>query len=246
MPEPPSREKLRPPRHEGATMTLTHPKTQDDRSGDLSVPPIFELEGGGRIPRHEIPAGGMPPDVAYQVIHDELMLDGNARLNLATFVTTWMEPHAALLLAECADKNMIDRDEYPRTAELERRCVRMLADLWHAPDPDTAPGCSTAGSSEAGMLAGLALKRRWPPAEAAAGPTSSWAATSRSAGTSSPTTSRSSRAWCHCRATGSTSTPSRRSRTSTPTPSASSPSSARPLTEATNPSPPSARPSTTS
>src|SRR2546423_942779 len=56
---------------------------------------------------------------------------------------------------------MIDKDEYPRTADLEQRCVRMLADLWHAADPDTAIGCSTTGSSEACMLAGLALKRRW-------------------------------------------------------------------------------------
>ena len=89
------------------------------------------------------------------------MLDGNSRLNLATFVTTWMEPEADVLMAESRDKNMIDKDEYPRTAELERRCVVMLADLWHAPDPQTAVGCSTTGSSEACMLAGLALKRRW-------------------------------------------------------------------------------------
>ena len=62
------------------------------------------------------------------------MLDGNARLNLATFVTTWMEPQADRLMAECVDKNMIDKDEYPQTAELEMRCVNMLAELWNAPD----------------------------------------------------------------------------------------------------------------
>ena len=101
------------------------------------------------------------PDVAYQLIHDELLLDGSARLNLATFVTTWMEPQARVLMAECVDKNMIDKDEYPQTAELERRCVAMLADLWHAPTPEAATGCSTTGSSEACMLAGLALQRRW-------------------------------------------------------------------------------------
>lgn len=112
-------------------------------------------------PRHRLPDGPMAPSTAYQLVHDELMLDGNARLNLATFVTTWMEPEAGLLMAECRDKNMIDKDEYPRTAELERRCVAMLADLWHAPDPSKAVGCSTTGSSEACMLAGLALKRRW-------------------------------------------------------------------------------------
>ncbi len=112
-------------------------------------------------PRHRLPAGPLPPSTAYQLVHDELMLDGNARLNLATFVTTWMEPQAGVLMAECRDKNMIDKDEYPRTAELERRCVAMLADLWHAPDPTAAVGCSTTGSSEACMLAGMALKRRW-------------------------------------------------------------------------------------
>ncbi|MEU0910252.1 glutamate decarboxylase [Streptomyces althioticus] len=112
-------------------------------------------------PRHRLPDGPMAPSTAYQLVHDELMLDGNARLNLATFVTTWMEPEAGVLMMECRDKNMIDKDEYPRTAELERRCVAMLADLWRAPDPSKAVGCSTTGSSEACMLAGLALKRRW-------------------------------------------------------------------------------------
>ncbi len=112
-------------------------------------------------PRDRLGDLPVPPDVAYQLVHDELLLDGNARLNLATFVTTWMEPQAERLMAECVDKNMIDKDEYPQTAELEGRCVRILADLWHAPDPTAAIGCSTAGSSEACMLAGLALKRRW-------------------------------------------------------------------------------------
>jgi glutamate decarboxylase len=112
-------------------------------------------------PKHRLPEQPMSPHAAYQLVHDELMLDGNSRLNLATFVTTWMEPQANVLMAECFDKNMIDKDEYPRTAELERRCVSMLADLWNAPDPDAVVGCSTTGSSEACMLAGMALKRRW-------------------------------------------------------------------------------------
>ncbi|MFE0627208.1 glutamate decarboxylase [Streptomyces sp. NPDC058864] len=112
-------------------------------------------------PKHRLPDGPLAPATAYQLVHDELMLDGNARLNLATFVTTWMEPEAGVLMGECLDKNMIDKDEYPRTAELERRCVSMLADLWHAPDPEGAVGCSTTGSSEACMLAGMAFKRRW-------------------------------------------------------------------------------------
>ena len=122
------------------------------------------------VPPHDRLADNpVPPDVAYQLIHDELLLDGSARLNLATFVTTWMEPQAPQLMAECVDKNMIDKDEYPQTAELERRCVAILADLWHAPDPAEAIGCSTTGSSEAAMLAGMALKRRWA-ARTGAGP----------------------------------------------------------------------------
>jgi glutamate decarboxylase len=129
--------------------------------------PIFTTEGA-RIPRREIPAGELAPDLAYQIIHDELMLDGNARLNLATFVTTWMEPQAEALMAECLDKNMIDKDEYPQTAELEMRCVNMLARLWHA-SGEEGVGCSTTGSSEAAMLGGLALKRRWQKRRTAEG-----------------------------------------------------------------------------
>ncbi|TGN79200.1 glutamate decarboxylase [Streptomyces bauhiniae] len=112
-------------------------------------------------PKNRLAEGPLAPDTAYQVVHDELMLDGNARLNLATFVTTWMEPQAGRLMGESRDKNIVDKDEYPRTAELERRCVAMLADLWNAPDSAQAVGCSTTGSSEACMLAGLAMKRRW-------------------------------------------------------------------------------------
>ena len=112
-------------------------------------------------PRDRLRDDPVDPDVAYQLIHDELLLDGSARLNLATFVTTWMEPQARTLMADCVDKNMIDKDEYPQTAELERRCVAMLADLWNAPDGGAATGCSTTGSSEACMLGGMALKRRW-------------------------------------------------------------------------------------
>jgi glutamate decarboxylase len=140
-------------------------KGNDDRR-ELSVNPFYgdANPAAGMLtapPKHRLPDGPMTPHTAYQLVHDELMLDGNARLNLATFVTTWMESQADVLMMECRDKNMIDKDEYPRTAELERRCVAILADLWHAPDPSGAVGCSTTGSSEACMLAGMALKRRW-------------------------------------------------------------------------------------
>src|SRR5215467_2662417 len=128
---------------------------------ELDINPVYVREVRLRVPRNSIPQHGMLPDTALQAVRDELILDGNARLNLATFVTTWMEPQARLLMTQCLDKNMIDKDEYPQTAELEARCVNILADLWHAPDGGDATGCSTTGSSEACMLAGMALLWRW-------------------------------------------------------------------------------------
>ena len=88
---------------------------------------------------------------AYELISSELLLDGQARLNLATFVTTWMPSIAARLMADTADKNMIDKDEYPQTAEIEARCVSILADLWNSPAPTSRrPGCSTTGLERGG------------------------------------------------------------------------------------------------
>src|ERR1700678_3367093 len=92
----------------------------------------------GPAPRHSIPEEGMPPATAYHLIHDELIFDGSSRFNLATFCSTWMEPEAHRLMAETFDKNMIDKDEYPQTAELEMRCVHMLAQLWNAPDAENS------------------------------------------------------------------------------------------------------------
>ncbi|MGE2729923.1 glutamate decarboxylase [Mycolicibacterium vaccae] len=118
------------------------------------------------VPVLRLPDDSIEPDQAYRLIHDELMLDGSSRLNLATFVTTWMDPEAGELMSETFDKNMIDKDEYPVTAAIEQRCVCMVADLFHAEDlrdddPSSAIGVSTVGSSEAVMLAGLAMKWRW-------------------------------------------------------------------------------------
>jgi len=118
------------------------------------------------VPTLRMPEDSMDPQAAYRFIHDELMLDGSSRLNLATFVTTWMDPEAEKLMAETFDKNMIDKDEYPATAAIEQRCVCMVADLFHAEnlrddDPNSAVGVSTVGSSEAVMLAGLAMSWRW-------------------------------------------------------------------------------------
>jgi glutamate decarboxylase len=148
------------------------PLNRSDATTRRPTIPVNAIYGEGgellSVPRDEMPAEELEADLAYRVIHDELMLDGNARLNLATFVTTWMEPQARLLMDDCIDKNMIDKDEYPQTAELERRCVSMLSNLWNAPS-GVATGCSTTGSSEAAMLAGMALKRRWQQRRRAAG-----------------------------------------------------------------------------
>ncbi|WP_328662405.1 glutamate decarboxylase [Nocardia salmonicida] len=136
----------------------THaPQIAPAYTGRLSMDPV---------PALRMPAESMDPDVAYRFIHDELMLDGSSRLNLATFVSTWMDPQAEKLMAETFDKNMIDKDEYPATAAIEQRCVCMVADLFHAEglrddDPASAIGVSTIGSSEAVMLAGLAMKWLW-------------------------------------------------------------------------------------
>lgn len=121
------------------------------------------------LPKSKIPEREHDPRHVYQAIHDELLLDGNSRQNLATFCQTWADPEVHKLMDECIDKNMIDKDEYPQTAEIESRCVTMLADLWHAPNPETTLGCSTTGSSEAAMLGGLALKWSWRKKRQAAG-----------------------------------------------------------------------------
>jgi glutamate decarboxylase len=113
------------------------------------------------VPKYRFPRDETPPKQAYQVVADELMLDGNSRQNLATFCQTWVEPEILGLMALSIDKNMIDKDEYPQTAEIEERCVHMLADLWHAPDAANTIGASAIGSSEACMLAGMAAKWRW-------------------------------------------------------------------------------------
>ena len=114
------------------------------------------------MPKYKMPEHEHSARHAYQVVHDELMLDGNSRQNLATFCQTFAEPEIHQLMDECIDKNMIDKDEYPQTAEIEARCVNILADLWNSPEAGGGgTGCSTTGSSEAAMLGGMALKWRW-------------------------------------------------------------------------------------
>lgn len=112
------------------------------------------------IPKYTLKKEPIESAVAYRFIKNELLDEGNARLNLATFCSTFMEDEAIRLMAETLEKNAIDKSEYPSTIELENRCVNIIADLWHAP-VDHFIGTSTVGSSEACMLAGLAMKFRW-------------------------------------------------------------------------------------
>ncbi|MBY6328601.1 glutamate decarboxylase [Providencia rettgeri] len=127
------------------------------------------LELSKSLPKTKFPSKEQEPRNVFSAVRDELMLDGNSRQNLATFCQTWVDDEIRDLMDLSIDKNMIDKDEYPQTAEIENRCVHMLADLWHSPDAENTLGCSTIGSSEAAMLGGLALKWQWRKKRAAAG-----------------------------------------------------------------------------
>ena len=119
------------------------------------------------VPDNELPESGMDPLQAMRIVEADLTLEGIPERNLATFVTTWMEPEAQRLIVENLHRNFIDHAEYPRTAEIEQRCIRMLADLFHAPGETT--GARTQGSSEAIMLGALSLKWQWRKRREAAG-----------------------------------------------------------------------------
>ncbi|KAI3323810.1 glutamate decarboxylase [Xylariaceae sp. AK1471] len=126
------------------------------------------------LPKHEMPEGEMPKEVAYRMIKDELSLDGNPMLNLASFVTTYMEEEAEKLMTESFSKNFIDYEEYPQSADIQNRCVSMIGRLFNAPtsvddEKGVAVGTSCVGSSEAIMLAVLAMKKRWKNKRVAAG-----------------------------------------------------------------------------
>ncbi|HEY3870409.1 MAG TPA: glutamate decarboxylase [Actinocrinis sp.] len=141
-----------------STATAARRLIDDDLYGD---------EASARaLPKDRFPALESDPRRIYGLVRDELMLDGVARMNLATFCTTWVEPEVRVLMEASLDKNIVDKDEYPQTAQFEARCVAMLADLWHAPGTGGGTGgggtgTSTTGSSEAAMPAGLAAKVRW-------------------------------------------------------------------------------------
>lgn len=143
--------------------------TTKDSIRDQNDDVYASIDLAASLPKVQFPDPERDPRNVFNAIRDELMLDGNSRQNLATFCQTWVDDEIRALMDLSIDKNMIDKDEYPQTAEIEARCVRMLADLWHSPSPETTLGCSTIGSSEAAMLGGLALKWQWRKKRAAQG-----------------------------------------------------------------------------
>ena len=144
-------------------MKKSKPLTPSSNASTQPNDPVFGADDFEIVaPRTGFPQQEMRPQDAYQLVHDELLLDGNARQNLATFCQTWDDAEVHKLMDLSISKNMIDKDEYPQTAELEMRCVNMLATLWNAPKfAENATGTSTIGSSEACMLGGMAAKWRW-------------------------------------------------------------------------------------
>ncbi len=121
------------------------------------------------LPKYDFPTQEHSPRDIRQLVVDELMLDGNPRMNLATFCQTWEEAEVHDIMDISIDRNLIDKTEYPQTAEIEIRCSHMLASLWNAPDEGNSVGTSTVGSSEACMLGGIAAKWRWKARQKAAG-----------------------------------------------------------------------------
>ena len=143
--------------------------SKDDIRGEILDDIYGSADVSQPMPKYKMPEKEHDAHVARSVVLDELMLDGNSRQNLSTFCQTWVDDEVHQIMEACIDKNMIDKDEYPQTAEIESRCVHMIADLWNSPDAANTMGTSTTGSSDAAMLGGMAAKWRWREKMKAAG-----------------------------------------------------------------------------
>lgn len=142
-------------------MLCNRDNQSNQRKDKFSTPVFGSKESDEEIAKNELPEHTIQASLAYQLIKDELLDEGNARQNLATFCQTYMEDEAIKLMSETLEKNAIDKSEYPQTADIENRCVNMIAHLWNAPKDKNYIGTSTVGSSEACMLGGMAMKFRW-------------------------------------------------------------------------------------
>lgn len=135
---------------------------KNNKLGQEYDTPIFgTVESNETIPKYKLGEKSISPQIVYRLIKDDLLDEGNARQNLATFCQTYMDDEAVKLMSETLEKNAIDKSEYPETAELENRCVNMIANLWNVPKENKYMGTSTVGSSEACMLGGMAMKFHW-------------------------------------------------------------------------------------
>nr|WOE97537.1 glutamate decarboxylase [synthetic construct] len=140
---------------------MLYGKKNREEEADYLEPIFGSTAEGEDLPKYKLNQQPVEPRIAYQLVKDQLLDEGNARQNLATFCQTYMEPEAVKLMSETLEKNAIDKSEYPRTAEIENRCVNIIADLWHASKDEKFMGTSTIGSSEACMLGGMAMKFAW-------------------------------------------------------------------------------------
>ncbi|WRT63420.1 glutamate decarboxylase [Kwoniella shivajii] len=143
--------------------------THDRKATLLDIPYTSRYDVETELPRFSIPETGVNAKVSYQLLHDELLLDGNPNMNLASFVNTWVPDECNRLMYENLNKNLVDQDEYPAAQAIHERCISMISHLWHAPKDATALGTATTGSSEAIMLGGMAMKKRWQEKMKAAG-----------------------------------------------------------------------------
>ncbi len=114
-----------------------------------------------QLPHTKLAYSSIESNVAFNLIYEELELETNEKQNLATFCQTYMEPEADLLIKTSLSKNAIDKTEYPKVTDFENRCLKIIEHLWHG---ENTLGTSTIGSSEACMLAGINMKKRWQKA----------------------------------------------------------------------------------
>lgn len=129
---------------------------------DIEIPIYGSQEMREPAPSEFIPLQMTPAETAYRIVKDETFPQTQPRLNLATFVTTYMDDYGTKLMNEAIGINYIDETEYPRVAVMCGRCINMVANMWHTPEEgDWKTGAVGIGSSEACMLGGVAAWLRW-------------------------------------------------------------------------------------
>lgn len=132
------------------------------KSSDTQTPTFGSEMMLQPAPTDCIPEKPTTPEIAYQMVKDETFAQTQPRLNLATFVTTYMDKYATRLMNEAININYIDETEYPRIARMSAKCINIMANLWNTPEEGKwKTGALAIGSSEACMLGGIAAWLRW-------------------------------------------------------------------------------------